>query len=306
MAAYLLGVDGGGTKTIALVATSDGVVVGRGSAGASNHQAVGQAAMFAALESAIGEACAQAGADSGAIAAACLGLAGADRPEDRALVDAWARARWPHARLTLANDAALLLAASTPDGYGLALVSGTGSIAYGRSRDGATARAGGWGYVFGDEGSGYAIGVAALRAVAQAADGRGPATALTRALLAHWNLATPSALIARVYRGGVGRVEIAALARIVDGCADTGDSTADAILRAAGDALAHAAVAVQTSLRWTGALPCALAGGVLLGSARVREHMLARLHAQQITLDPCTRVDEPACGALAIAARGAF
>ena len=134
------------------------------------------------------------------MAAVGLGLAGVDRPEDRALFEGWAAGRFGGAPVVIANDAELVLAAGTPDGWGIALISGTGSIVFGRSPHGEMARAGGWGHILGDEGSGYAIGVEALRAVMRAFDGRGPATALTDAVLLHWSLKTPPDLVGRVYR----------------------------------------------------------------------------------------------------------
>ncbi len=96
----------------------------------------------------------------------------------------WAARTQLAATVDVIEDAALLLAAGTPDGWGVAVVAGTGSMAFARAADGRTARAGGWGPLLGDEGSGYAIALAGLRAAARAADGRAPATPLTDRLLA--------------------------------------------------------------------------------------------------------------------------
>src|SRR5207302_776208 len=100
------------------------------------------------------------------------------------------------------EDAALLLAAGTPEGWGVAVVAGTGSMAFARAADGRTARAGGWGPLLGDEGSGYAIALAGLRAAARSADGRAQVTPLTDRLLAAYGLTRPQELIGAVYRGG--------------------------------------------------------------------------------------------------------
>jgi N-acetylglucosamine kinase-like BadF-type ATPase len=230
-------------------------------------------------------------------------MAGADRAEDRALLNAWAAQALPGTQLQLVNDAALLLAAGTPNGWGLALISGTGSIAYGTAPDGVIARAGGWGYLFGDEGSGYAIGVAALRAVAQATDGRATATLLTQAVLTHWSLPHATALISHVYRGSVTRAEIAALARLVDSAATEGDAVADAILRNAAYALALAAATVCERIALPGPTPCALAGGVLLGSRNLRAHLESALQVYALGIAPLALVAEPALGALKLASR---
>ena len=177
----LLGVDGGGSSTVAWIAESSGRVLARAETGPSNVKAVGEASALGAIDAAIRAAVSDARAVEGrpidSIAVACLGLAGFDRPDDRAVLERWNHAkRWAE-RLVLVNDGELVLAAGTPEGWGLAVISGTGSIVVGRSRDGRTARAGGWGYIFGDEGSGYGTVVAALRRVASMHDGR---------LAGHW------------------------------------------------------------------------------------------------------------------------
>ena len=170
-----LGVDGGGTHTRAVLVDARGREIGRGQAAGANWASVGVAAALANIQRAVAAARAAAGVAGPARAAWC-GLAGVDRPADRALIAPGLRDLAATLRLT--NDAELALAV-LPDRAGVCLVAGTGSIAVGRAPDGRTARAGGWGHVLGDEGSGYDIGRQALLAVARAADGRGPATALT-------------------------------------------------------------------------------------------------------------------------------
>src|SRR5689334_17310708 len=192
---FLLGIDGGGSKTVALLADSQQAILGRGAAGASNHNLLGARAAFEALDQAVRLAFEDAKIAPAPPRALCLGMAGAGRPADIALFQAWAAERWPGTPVAVVSDADLVLAAGPGNGWGLGLICGTGSIAYGRDRSGMTARAGGWGSLLGDEGSGYAIGLAGLRAVARAADGRGPATVLTDTLLGHWSLAAPQSLI---------------------------------------------------------------------------------------------------------------
>ncbi len=174
----VLGIDAGGSKTRALVASPDGQVIGSGEAGPANYQSTGQAAAFQALAQAVGQALETARIDIQQVASLCLGAAGIDRPEDFAVFQGWAVQAFPRARLHLANDAQIVLAAGTPEGWGLVIISGTGSIAYGRTAQGAIARAGGWGYLLGDEGSGYSIGLQALQAVMRAQDGRDGQTGL--------------------------------------------------------------------------------------------------------------------------------
>jgi N-acetylglucosamine kinase-like BadF-type ATPase len=127
-------------------------------------------------------------------------LAGADREENRQRLERWARDRRLARVFRVVHDAAPLLAAGTPNGWGVALIAGTGSFAFAQSRDGATARAGGWGYLLGDEGSGYAIALAGLRAAALAVDRRGRRTALVEGFMARLGVPKPVDLIPAVYR----------------------------------------------------------------------------------------------------------
>ncbi len=314
-APILIGVDGGGSKTLALVATLEGQVVGRGMAGPSNYHAVGLEAATTALETAIRSALEDAGQEACApTGALCLGLAGMGRPEDCAAFEGWVTERFPNTPVRMVTDAQLVLAAGTPKGWGIALISGTGSLAYGETPDGHNARAGGWGYLLGDEGSGYAIGLAALRAVARAADGRGPQTALTSSVLAHWKLSQPQNLVQYVYASqrDIGRAEIAALAPLVEAAVEASileasileDVCARAIIRQAGQELALALKAVAQQLGFagfTGAIPCALAGSVLVQGRRVNAALLESAAEMGLALDPVTLVAEPALGALKLA-----
>ncbi len=300
---FILGVDGGGSKTMALLSDSAGQVMGRGVAGPSNQQVVGFERACAAVESAIMAAFADAQCEPQPVAAICLGLAGVDRPEDHQRFNAWANTCWPAVKLTIANDATLVLAAGTPDGWGLALVSGTGSISYGRDAQGRYARAGGWGYLLGDEGSSYAIGLAALQAVTRAADGRAAPTMLTDVVLNHWELSTPQALIGHVYGGQLAPITIAGLAMLVEETAAAGDAVAQAIIAQACHESALALQAVARQLELPTPTPCALAGGLLLNRPRIATGVLQAAADLQLVLDPVTLVAEPALGAVRIAAR---
>ncbi len=294
----VVGVDGGGSKTLALVADARGHVLGRGIAGPSNYQVVGREVACAAIGAAIRTACAEI---PGTLRALCLGVAGAGRPDDREMFFAWARARYAGLPVVVVHDGQLALAAGTPEGWGVAVLCGTGSLVYGEDQKGRAARAGGWGYLLGDEGSGYAIGLAALRAGVRAADGRGPETELTHAILTYWSLERPEDLIARVYRPPVARGEIAALAKVVSDVAARGDAVAESLLRTAGEELALAAHAVATQLALPQPIPCALAGSVILNIDDVRESFQRSATARATSLGPVTAVSEPARGAVRLA-----
>ncbi|HZV06545.1 MAG TPA: N-acetylmuramic acid 6-phosphate etherase [Gemmataceae bacterium] len=295
-----LGIDGGGTHTVALLASRDAAILGRGTAGPSNRQAVGKERALAALDEAVSAAFTAAGVTRGPVVSACLGLAGADRPDDRSMIREWTERVGLADRVEVTNDAAILLAAGTPQGWGLALIAGTGSIAFGQSADGRRARAGGWGYLLGDEGSAYALVMAGLQAVVRAADRRGPATRLTERFLNRWSLNQPQDLVAAVYRSGRDRADFAALAPVVLEAAEE-DAVAAEIVEQAARELARSGEAVLRQLHWEGPVPLALAGGLLLGSEVYRQRVLHALTTLGVQPEPIALVEEPARGAIKLA-----
>ena len=304
----LIGIDGGGSQTLALLADAHGAILGRGYGGCANYQSVGFPAAAQALSDSIAAAFADAGASVQPVAALCMGIAGSDRPEDQSLYGDWAAAAWPGVPVSVVNDAQLVLAAGTPDGAGVALIAGTGSIVYGQAPDGRLARAGGWGHVMGDEGSGYAVGQAALQAVMRAFDGRERPTRLTEAVLQHWRLSAPPDLVGQVYRSGMGPAEVASLAPLVHAAAEQGDAVALDILAEAGRELALAVAAVVEQLGLgqcssTGEVACGLAGGLIVNSPLLRAAFLDSVAERGVCLDPITLVTEPAQGAVRLAER---
>jgi N-acetylglucosamine kinase-like BadF-type ATPase len=298
---FVAGVDGGGSKTVAFVADSSGRVLGRGMASASNYQSIGFEAAAAAIYQALTLALAQAAQTLSEVQVVCLGLAGVARPEDQRRFAVWLEEAAPATKRVIVNDAEAVLAAGTPAGHGIALICGTGAIAIGRTAQDKQARADGWGPLLGDAGSGYDIGRSALRAVAGAADGRAPATLLTTLLLEHWSLAAPQEMIKRVYQQEVSTREVAALSRLVTTAAGQGDEAASAIVRHAGEELAQSVQAVAQTLHWRDPIPCALAGGVIVHSAELRQVFLSEAHRLGLRLQPVQLVEEPVYGALKIA-----
>jgi len=287
-----LGVDGGGSKTLAIVVDARGQERGRGLAGSANYAAVGIQQAVAHLRAAVEQAAQMAGGKI-LLKAAWFGLAGVDRPGDHALF-------LPHLQplaetIRLTNDAELLLSA-LDDAVGVALVAGTGSIALGRDALGATTRAGGWGHILGDEGSGYELGRHALQAAARAADGRGPPTMLLERIMQHWSLRTANDLIGRVY-GDEDKAEIARLSSIVFLAARAGDQAARKIVQRAASELALAAITVGHALDFAERrVPLALGGGLLVHEADFRAQTLRRIRRRR-PIGPVVTVDQPALSA---------
>ncbi len=268
-----LGIDGGGTKTDLAIVDRNGKVLARGKGPTSNQAVVGIEEAIDVLVTLIRETTAKA-ALTVPLAAGWIGLAGADRPDERAAFTMALSALVDDLRFT--NDAELVLA-GTPDGTGIALIAGTGSIACARTVDGDTGRSGGWGHIFGDEGSAYAIAVAGLRAVAAAVDGRGPATALTAPMLDHWRADTPQQLIPRVYHPEMRKSDIAAASPVVVEIAATGDAVAEAILDQAADDLATMVMSLARRMAFTDPPEVACTGGVILQAQQIRARIESRL-----------------------------
>lgn len=260
----VLGVDGGASKTVCVVLNRDRQVVGEGRSGSSNPHSVGEAVARANLHAAIATALQRAGRQAEAVSAICAGLAGIDRPDERALVLGWLADQLPGAQAEVHNDALVALASGTGgDFYGVVVISGTGMIVYGVNRAGERRRAGGWGALLDAHGSGYAMGIAALQRVARAADGIDPPTALAKALLDHLGLGAAQQLIPWVY-ADLTWARFAELAPVVVRCAEAGDEAAVAIIAETGAALAAAVAAVVHGLGLTEErFPLVLAGGNL-------------------------------------------
>ena len=302
----VLGVDGGGSRTVAWVAArgdcAGPTVLGRGTAEASNPQSVGLDRAVENLDRAVAAALADAHVAPGPLAAAVLALAGSDRERNQEAVKRWAEKRQLARSVRIVHDAVPVLAAGSPEGWGIALVAGTGSFAFGQSREGRSCRAGGWGFLFGDEGSGYAIAVAGLRAAAQAADGRGPATRLLGAFLEHLQLPSPEALIPIVYRIAGDRAAVAALAEVVLKTAGQNDATARELLDQAARDLAQLVAAVARRLGLAGAAcPLAFSGGVLVNSTRLQICLASYLAELGLRPDPVVHVAAPVAGAVKLA-----
>jgi N-acetylglucosamine kinase-like BadF-type ATPase len=190
-----------------------------------------------------------------------------------------------------------VLAAASIDGAAIALISGTGSICYGRDAAGNRARSGGWGHLLGDEGSGYDLALRALRLATQTADGRAQAGEVLRAVLEQWGLSQAEDLIPFAYQRGTTRAEFAELAWPILALAEAGDEPAQALVAVISCELARQADAVGERLGLVQPL-LAFGGGLLLGSQLLRQLVVEHLH---IEVAGAVTVDDPCRGALRLA-----
>lgn len=300
----VLGIDGGGTRTRCLVADLSGSVLGEGHGGPANALVVGRQTAVASLVEAVGQALQAAGRTPDDVRAVCAGLAGAgqrEMQETLARALAAALALPAGVPVQVVSDARVALAGALQGRPGAILIAGTGSIAYGLDDSGKLHRAGGWGWILGDEGSGFTIGRQALSAGLAALDGTGPATVLGDRICAAWKLRQLSEAVPRVYTDpSAARTEIAALVPLVVQAVGEGDAVAAEILARAGRDLAHLAAALLRRMALAEPL-VATTGGVLNGVAAVRDELIRRL----AELMPGARVVEsaasPAAGAVLMA-----
>jgi N-acetylglucosamine kinase-like BadF-type ATPase len=244
---YFLGVDGGQSGTSALIGDEGSQVLGRGEAGPCNHAGAGEgrAKLERAVKESVAAACREAELDPTTIrfAAACCGMSGG--PEDkREILASILRTE----RLIVTHDAAIALAGATESGNGVVVIAGTGSIAYGRNAEGRTARAGGWGYIFGDEGGAFDIARQAVRAALRMEEGWGPATALRAGILELTRAPTANAALHTFYADQWPRSKTARLAPLVDEAAVNGDAVALQIVNDAAMHLSLLAAAVRAQL----------------------------------------------------------
>lgn len=297
-----IGIDGGGTGATAVVMDGSGAELGRIEGGPALVRPADPAAGAAALADLAVRALAAAGAAPPA-AGLCCALAGAGRDEARRALAAALHREAVAVRIRVTTDAEAALHDAFQSGPGILLIAGTGSIAWARGADGRTARAGGWGALLGDEGSGYALGLGALRAVARADDGRGEETALRDVVLRETGVASPDALIG--WADDASKAGVAALAPAVCATADAGDAVARALVQAAArDLASHVATLERRLAPWPAPPAIALAGGLIAPGRPLRDVVLRALRALDPPVRPLDRAVDAARGAAELARHG--
>jgi glucosamine kinase len=304
--AYYLGIDGGGSKTTCVVGTELSLLA-QAVAGPSNITRVGEVRARESLHQAIREACANAKIEPRQIERACIGVAGAGRAEVASVVRK-ILTELIAGEIEVVGDMEIALDAAFGTGPGVIVIAGTGSIAYGRNAQGASARAGGWGFAISDEGSAHWIGRSAVASVMRALDQEKEMQAgtesvlLFRELKAVWRLRSLNEFV----QTANSNPDFAALFPVIVAAADGGDSLGQRVLEQASAELSRLAGIVIRRL-FTGqdasslAVWLSMAGGVFQHSNRVRECFCAEVRKMypQASLNP--QVVEPVAGALQMA-----
>jgi glucosamine kinase len=295
-----LGIDGGGSKTVCVLG-NEKATVSSGVSGPSNVVRVGEQRARQSIAEAVDRACYAASVNPSQVEWTCMGAAGGARPETAEIVRRILR-EIVGGEIEVVGDMVIALEAALGSGPGVVVISGTGSIAYGRNANGQTARAGGWGYAISDEGSGHWIGRTAVSTIMLNCDaGREPA------LLAHflraWRLQTREQLI---MTANSPKADFAGLVPAIVAAAQSADPIAHSILMRAGVKLATLAKAVITQLFPDGESPqVAMAGGVFGNAGVVRQVFYNNLRAAFPNVRLNQRVVHPVEGAFALARKAA-
>ncbi len=232
---YFFGVDGGQSSTRAVIGDGQGTIVGRGAAGPCNHVGAseGERKLLRVMNEVVATACSDAGISKDTrFQAACFGMSGGPDDKRRILAEAVNAES-----IDVVNDAQIALAGAAAGGPGIVVIAGTGSIAYGKGKDGRTARSGGWGYVFGDEGGAFDIVRRALRKALAAEERWGPCTKLQAMFLTATSSNTVNEAMHKFYTNPWPRDRIAKLAPLVDEAAQDGDECAVFVLNECGRSL---------------------------------------------------------------------
>lgn len=289
MTKYVVGVDGGGTKTQVIILNDEGRVCGTGISGSSNYDDLGAEGAQANIQIAVQNAAQEAGVSSSGFDAVFLGMAGVVSDKDRSVIHTIANNLnlAPSELIGVDHDCRTALAGGLSGRPGIVLITGTGSSCYGRNSQGEDWRSGGWGHLISDEGSGYWFGIQAMSAAVGAYDGRKPATPLVEQVMDALGIHEMNDIMHRIYVPGMSRAEIAALGPLVIEAANNNDAVALGFVRRGASDLAEAVLAVARKLGMSeGQSELALVGGLYkspLFSQSLRQAVHQRLPNCKIT-----------------------
>lgn len=312
----VLCIDGGGTKTVCVLATLDGKVIGRGSGGTTNPNLVSALEINETLQKAIQEAIQN--LPELQIEAVCGGIAGVGASEEKQVevsnvigqilstppfCHALSKRFNPSVNIEVVSDVVITLVAGAGKRHGIVAISGTGSVVYGETVKGQRIKVGGWGYQL-DEGSGYAIGRKAIKEILRAYDANGKTTLLAQKVLNVWNLSSMQDVVNYIYQKTTKPTDIANLAKIVNSAASAGDESAKDILRkTAKDLYFNIAAAIKQIDFGKEGATLVLSGGVLTNIKIVSEIIIKKVRAELPAITAIQLCREPVKGAIILALR---
>ncbi len=303
---YLIGIDGGGTKTRALITDGSYEVLADFCAGPSNMQICGCDLSAHVILDLVEKCRRRVRADANQISAICCGLAGVGRDADKRRMMAALKKKatgfgYSPRCICVESDARIALEGAFRGEPGIILVAGTGSIAFGRDYDGNFHRAGGWGRFLNDAGSGYAIGKEAVRSVAAYIDGLGPDTILVRELCDNFGLKDQGTIIDAVYRKAF---DFALVAPTVIHGAESGDAVCRTIINHAADSLCLYAGTIATRMQsagYTGGIPLVFRGGLIENDNALSQALRMKIQERLCSVEIVDALCSPAFGAVLLA-----
>jgi N-acetylglucosamine kinase-like BadF-type ATPase len=312
---YILGIDGGGSKTVCIFMNHQHQIIGRGTAGPSNYQSIGREAALKSIQSAINLAVKDAKKFTNTlkITAICLGLAGVGRTADIEIVKEIVQElqniqkspiTWDlsPSNITICNDALIALIGGIGHDVGIVVAAGTGSIVFGKNHQGHTKRVGGWGYILGDEGSAYKIALTGMQATLKSYDGREIHSRLIEDFKQHLNLASIEELIEIIYRQKWDVKKIASLAPIVDNAAASGDELANKIIdNSVQDLVIGTSTVIKSIFHPDSTLEIVTTGSVWQTQCQMHQRFTNSLHKSFPLVKVIMPRNEPAYGAALLA-----
>jgi glucosamine kinase len=287
-----LGIDGGGTHTRAVLVDESGRVLGQGESGPSNYHNVGLSQAAQSMRTATEVAWKDAGKKFRTADSAFIGCAGVKSSLDIAWMTAAAEGEdlAPAGEIVTQNDIYNALSGGLSGRPGIALIGGTGTNCLGCDTSGETSMCGGWGWLLDDEGGGFGLALAAMRAAVRSADGRAKPTKLLPAVLAFLGLSEPAEILARLYVDAWTPDELAAIAPIVIRQAVEGDSAAIQIMQSGAKALAALVAGAASALEFPGGPEVVILGGCARSGAPYQNAIEQEIQKRY----PSARFSEPA------------
>ena len=296
---YFAGIDGGGTKSRLMAVDENGRLYGPYIGKSTNIYSNPVSVVQSNIKSLILDFMSAQEAELDALAGFCLGSAGVDLPQNVLDYEEMLRGIGLGCPLKVVNDVEIVLESEAKGQPGIVAISGTGSIVFGKDETKAAVRVGGWGYLVGDEGSGYWIGREAVRRSLCSYDGRGEETVLIPLLMEACKLKDLSEIINMIYAPDTNKSDVAAFSRLVDQAARAQDRVAGQILEEAAEDLAAAVCAARKRMQLPEEFPVILSGGTILGSEILYRKLVSKL--ETITGNIRRTQQEPCMGAVYLA-----
>lgn len=275
---YVIGIDGGGTKSVISIADLQGNIIVTEQGGPTNIRSEGESQVYNTLRYLIESTVKKANLKIEKCEAICIGTAGAGREEEQKIIKQYIQAIGIKRNIIITNDAEIVIAEVTKGKAGIAVIAGTGSIAYGIGKNGEKVRIGGWGHIVGDEGSAYYIGIEAIKAALRCYDGRESYTELLPMTMKEINIKNPEEFVKFVYRKDIIKSEIASLAKVVDEAYKKGDKKAkEILLKAAEELFVLAKTAIKGIRAEKDSITVVVSGSVFINNVFVYEEFVKLL-----------------------------